>query len=108
MDNYRLHCRRDLRIFSEILCLNQQFIAQAFVAQHVERVGEPDFTSVLKDLMRLTAKAPPGYQQACTSRAEAMPLAYLLTAFTMIEISRHFKLGYQTVSRAIPKFDGGG
>lgn len=74
---------------------------QVFVAQHAERLGTTDFTAVVKDQRRLAARTLLEYEQASSSRDEAMAAAYLSTAYTMAEIGKYFKVSYQTVSRAV-------
>ncbi len=77
----------------------------AFAAQHGERLGAADFTAVTKVQRRWAAKTLQEYEAECPGRAESMAKAYFSTAFTMAEIGKHFNVSYQTVSRAVRRFE---
>lgn len=78
---------------------------QAFVMQHGERLGATDFTAVTKDQRRIAAMTLLQYEQTFANRDEAMARAYCSTAFTMVEIGKHFGVSYKTVSRAVRRYE---
>ena len=78
---------------------------QAFVAQHGDRLGTTDFTAVIKDQRRLAAMTLSEYEKTYASREEAMARAYRSTAFTMVEIGKHFGVSDKTVSRAVRRHE---
>jgi putative transposase len=77
----------------------------AFAAQHGDRLGSTDFTAVTKAQRRCAVKTLHEYQAECRSREEAMAKAYFSTAFTMVEIGKHFEVSSQTVSRAVRRYE---
>jgi len=77
----------------------------AFIAQHSQRLVETDFTAITKVQRRLGAKQLSEYAAEYDDRDEAMFQAYQSTAFTMLEIGAQFGVGYQTVSRAVKRYE---
>ncbi len=78
---------------------------EAFVAGHAERLGFMNPVAVARKQRRLAAMTLEQYRHAYEDRDEAMARAYSSTAFTMAEIGHYFGVGYQTVSRAVRKFE---
>jgi putative transposase len=78
---------------------------QAFVTKHRERFGSTDFTAVIKDQRRVAAMTLPQYEKTFPDRDEAMARAYRSTAFTMVEIGKHFRVSDKTVSRAVRRHE---
>ena len=78
---------------------------QAFVAQHGDRLGTTDLTAVIKDQRRIAAMTLPEYEKTWANRDEAMARAYRSTAFTMVEIGKHFGVSDKTVSRAVRRYE---
>ena len=76
-----------------------------FVAQHADRLTETDFTAIVRDQRRLHAKPLAYYDQAYSNRDEAIARAYATTAFSMVEIGKHFGVSDKTVSRAVRRFE---
>ena len=76
-----------------------------FVALHLQRLKVKNLTAVARDQRRLAVKSLQEYALTSASRTEAMGRAYFSTAFTMLDIGRHFGVSYQTVSRAIRQFE---
>lgn len=74
---------------------------QAFVTQHGDRLGASNFTAVVRDQRRLAALTLSQYEMAYPDRAQAMAMAYRSTAFTMVDIGRHFGVSDKTVGRAV-------
>ena len=77
----------------------------AFIAQNSQRSVETDFTAITKVQRRLGAKQLFEYKAEYDDRDEAMFRAYESTAFTMLEIGAQFGVGYQTVSRAVKRYE---
>jgi putative transposase len=77
----------------------------AFVAGHSQRLGTTDFTAVAKNQRRLAARTLQGYSDLFADREEAMACAYRSTAFTMVEIAKHFGVSDKTVSRAVRRHE---
>lgn len=76
-----------------------------FVEQHRQLLEGTDFTAITKVQRRLAAKKLSEYESDWADRDEAMFRAYLSTAFTMAEIGAHFGVSYQTVSRAVKRYE---
>lgn len=77
---------------------------QAFMAQHGDRVATADFTAVIMDQRRIAALTLAQYEDTYPDREEAMARGYRSTAFTMIEIGRHFRVSDKTVGRAVRRY----
>jgi putative transposase len=77
----------------------------AFVAGHSQRLGTTDFTAVAKNQRRLAARTLQGYSDLFADLEEAMACAYRSTAFTMVEIAKHFGVSDKTVSRAVRRHE---
>ena len=76
-----------------------------FVAQHADRLKETDFTAIVRDQRRLRAMPLEYYEEVCNNRDEAMARAYATTAFSMVEIGKHFGVSDKTVSRAVRRYE---
>ena len=77
----------------------------AFVAQHSQPLGQQELTAVCRDQRRLGARSLAQYSEEYSNRDEAMARAYRSTVFAMVEIAKHFNVSYQTVSRAVKKYE---
>lgn len=78
---------------------------QEFVAQHGDRLINADFTAVIMDQRRIAVLTLAQYEKTYPDREEAMARAYRSTAFTMVEIGRHFRVSDKTVGRAVRRFE---
>lgn len=78
---------------------------QAFVAQHGDRLLTADFTAVIMDQRRIAVLTLAQYEKSYPDREEAMARAYRSTAFTMVEIGRHFRVSDKTVGRAVRRYE---
>ena len=78
---------------------------KTFVAQHADRLKETDFTAIVRDQRRLRAMPLEHYEEVCNNRDEAMARAYATTAFSMVEIGKHFGVSDKTVSRAVRRYE---
>jgi putative transposase len=78
---------------------------QAFVAQHGDRLETADFTAVIMAQRRIAVLTLDQYENNYPDRDEAMAQAYRSTAFTMIEIARHFRVSDKTVGRAVRRYE---
>jgi putative transposase len=76
-----------------------------FVARHAAHPGSMDVSAVAKPQRRLCALSLQQYEDAVRDRDLAMANAYRSTAFTMLEIAKHFGVSDRTVSRAIRRHE---
>lgn len=75
---------------------------------HRENADQPDprnMTAVARPQRRLNAQPLSHYRHLFIDRDEGMAQAYWSTAYSMIEIADYFGVSYQTVSRAVTRFE---
>lgn len=77
---------------------------EEFIARFLQSPAAAELTAVNRAQRRATALALEDYAAQHQDRDQAIAAAYFSTAFTMIEIGKHFGVSYQTVSRAVKRF----
>jgi putative transposase len=78
-----------------------------FIAQFQYASAPDGLPEVSKAQRRTLALSLSEYQATYPDRDEAMARAYLSTAYTMVQIGKHFGVAYRTVSRAVQTFERG-
>jgi putative transposase len=77
----------------------------AFVDRHQFARQPETLREVTKAERRAVALPLASYQEMYSDRDEAMAMAYRSTAYSMLEIGRHFGVSDRTVGRAVRKFE---
>ncbi|WP_332876295.1 transposase [Massilia sp. S19_KUP03_FR1] len=92
---------------SPLRCVQYQLLLgdQAFVERFLEPPGPDELIAVCREQRRVAALSLDQYATKFPERDQAMAEAYFSTAFTMVKIADHFHVSYQTVSRAIRRFE---
>ena len=78
-----------------------------FRADHLTHARAANLLAIARPQRRIAALSLPQYCGLYTHRDEAIARAYWSTAFTMAEIGDYFGLSYQTISRAVARFEDG-
>jgi putative transposase len=76
-----------------------------FIAQYTYGVAPEGIPEVSRAQRRTLALSLPEFQARYPDRDEAMARAYHSTAFSMLQIGKHFGVSYRTVSRAVQAFE---
>lgn len=76
-----------------------------FIAQYRFAVAPEGIPEVSKIQRRTLALSLSEYEAKYPNRDDAMARAYFSTAFTMVQIGKHFGVAYRTVSRAVQAFE---
>ena len=86
---------------------HQMFLGdEKFILKYRKSLDKTEkLREVSKAHKRAVALSLDEYQEANPQRNEAMALAYLSGAYTMLEIGQHFKVHFVTVSRAVKAYE---
>ena len=106
---YRQFVSEGIGLDSPLAAVTAQMVLgdEDFRADHLPHARAGNLLAIARPQRRIAALSLPQYCDLYAHRDEAIARAYWSTAFTMAEIGDYFGLSYQTISRAIARFEDG-